>query len=113
MNMDRIPGKKDFQPKPLDMVKVRGLLQSKQKEIFSADPEAGNGDYGSAVVVSLMGKGAMSSAKIMEELLVDYNETHGEEVSEEVKDRVKTTIENLVKSNVVVEKDGVLELNLE
>ncbi|OGI70930.1 hypothetical protein A3B84_02200 [Candidatus Nomurabacteria bacterium RIFCSPHIGHO2_02_FULL_35_13] len=89
-------------------------MQSKHREIFSADPEAGEGDYGSAIVISLIAKGAMSEADIIKELLVDYDETHGGEPSAEVKKRIKTTIENLKTSGVLVEVvGGVLQLNLE
>ena len=99
------------------MEKLREFMRQKQREIFSADPERGDGDFGSTVVMMLMIREASSESAMAQLLWQDHldcldgeNPEPGQE--EKIKNRAKTTIQNLKTNGVIVEENGVLRFNL-
>lgn len=94
----------NYQDPSLD--KIKTLMQSKQREIFSAD--------GSAISVMLITRGTMLREEMVQYLAADALESGNisADKMEEEKAKINATINNLIQNGVVVEENGTLRLAL-
>lgn len=97
--------------------KYREFLKVREKDISSADPESGEENWGSAIVMTLVIKNGMSKDKIIKHLVAGHidayeeNKPSAKEI-QMVHNRIEKTVDNLLKSKTILEVDGVLALNL-